>query len=583
MPPSTLSRLFAIALLAAAPVVGQTADALRLRIAVPEPHLGRIDVEVLVPRAPSGDVTFRFPEVLPGRLERDDPGAWIDDVTADADGESLPWRRTALGTLVVSRTTTGDVRLRYRRRVAAESLSVFEVDRLRVAFLGAAVFPSCDGVDGPVGVEASLPTPWAFTTSLAKDGAMRARGSTFAAVAEARFLLGVPESWTPDGISTTIHVTKDRPAPEVAAPFIDAVRRLIVVAEQRLKVPAPDSIAIALSADATSDVGVHASRTSLLLRRVGRWDDPATRTLVLRDVARGLASRALAPLAPRTASPQRTTSIFWFTEGAAEHLADLLVASLGDADTRFAADVAARLRDAAADPSAMRLSPARASELVFDRARRGREAPGCDIGRRGAPLALALDLLLRRASAKVGLFELVTLLAEGAGASGVDTRTLQAACDRLAPRAVPADFFARHIEAAEPIDLAPLLASVGFELVAPPDDASARLGVTLREATVVGFSGDSPLRNAGASEGDRIIGIGTSMLGEPGAETVEQVLARHRPGDVVTVTWRTPDGRVAQKAIRAVGAPPAWRVEVRLSLDADTARRRAALFGGDLP
>ena len=571
----TLPRLLVSVVLAAASVAAQAVEGARLRVAIPEPHLRRIDVEVVIHHAPRGETLFRFPDVLPGRTVRDEPGAWIDDVSVDDGDAPLPWRRTALGTIAVTTGAKDPVRLRFRRRLDRDARSVFDVGTGHASFLGGAVFPACDGVDGPVVVEIAAPTAWATATTLAKDGATRARATSFDEVAAARFLVGTGETWTPDTVATVFHLVGAGASGDATTSFVAAVGRLVAEAERRLGVPSPAFIAVVGGPEAGA-ASIHVSSGAVEVRGPARFGDATDRDRLLRDVARGLGRRAL-PTVPGT----ETSSERWFLEGATEHLADLLLAGTSESDSRFTECLADRLRRDTASPRARMLPPARASELAFDRGRRGADAPGNDLAVRGGLLVLALDLHVR-AGGSSGLPDVLRALRDTDGPKVFDRRRLVAAFDRIAPKALPADFFARHVDGTEPVDLKPLLASIGFELEST-NGTTARLGAATRDFTVTGFDDDSPLRLAGASEGDRLVGIGTSVLGERGAESVEQVLARHRPGDVVTVTWRSADGRVTQKAVRATGAPPTFRVEPAPVVDEATARRKASFLRGATP
>ncbi len=575
MLPKTFPRLLVSLVLAAASVAAQAVEGARLRVAIPEPHLRRIDVEVVIHHAPRGETIFRFADVLPGRAVRDEPGAWIDDVSADDGDAPLPWRRTALGTIAVTTGAKEPVRLRFRRRLDRDAPGAFDVGPRHASFLGSAVFPTCEGVGGPVVVEIAAPTTWSTATTLAKDGAMRARAASFDDVAIARFLVGTPETWTPDAVPTAVHLVGDRLSGDATPPFVTAVGKLVTEAERRLGVASPIFIAVVVGPDAGT-ASVHATPGAVEVRGPSGFVETPDRERLLRDVARGLVRRAL-PIVPGS----ETSSERWFLDGTTEHLADLLLAGVSESDGRFAASLEERLRRDAASPRSRALPPARASELAFDRERRGADAPGADLAVQGGLLVLALDLHVR-AGGPSGLPDVLRALRGTDAPKTFDRRRLVAAFDRIAPKALPADFFARHVDGSEPVNLEPLLATIGFDL-ASTKDASARLGATTRDFTVTGFDDDSPLRLAGASEGDRIVGIGTSVLGERGAESVEQVLARHRPGDIVTVTWRSADGRVTQKAVRATGMPPTFRVEPTPLVDEATARRKASFLRGTTP
>lgn len=128
--------------------------------------------------------------------------------------------------------------------------------------------------------------------------------------------------------------------------------------------------------------------------------------------------------------------------------------------------------------------------------------------------------------------------------------------------AFAAEFFGRFVEGHDAPDYGALLAQAGF-VVRPVAPTAAWLGdvnwraegggLVLQAGPLVG----TPVYDAGVDRGDRLVSIDGRAAAAP--EVVAEVLAAHRPGDAIPVTFES-RGQHVSASMRLAASP---RVEVR--------------------
>lgn len=162
----------------------------------------------------------------------------------------------------------------------------------------------------------------------------------------------------------------------------------------------------------------------------------------------------------------------------------------------------------------------------------------------GAGIGLALDLTLRQRFDRTLDDYMRTLwAAHGRAERPYTVADAQGVLAQLTGDAgFAADFFGRYVEGHEAADYATLLAQAGF-LVRPAAAGRAWLGdvawradgdrVALQAGPLVG----TPVYEAGLDRGDRLLTIDGREA--TGAAVVAEVLAAHRPGDRVPVTFES--------------------------------------------
>jgi predicted metalloprotease with PDZ domain len=194
----------------------------------------------------------------------------------------------------------------------------------------------------------------------------------------------------------------------------------------------------------------------------------------------------------------------------------------------------------------------------------------------GEALGIALDLLLRARTPSATLDDVMQVMWRRFGVEssnyaprrGYTVADVQAAVAEVARDSVFAqDFFRRYVLGSELPDYAQLLARAGFLLrQAAPAQAfmgDTRLSESAGSVLVAGpTAAGSPMYAAGITAGDRLLTLGGQALAT--TEDVSRVLAAHKPGDRVRVTWQS---RSAERAAElTLTADP--RVEVVLFEDA---------------
>jgi predicted metalloprotease with PDZ domain len=122
------------------------------------------------------------------------------------------------------------------------------------------------------------------------------------------------------------------------------------------------------------------------------------------------------------------------------------------------------------------------------------------------------------------------------------------------------DFFARYVTGRDVVDYAGLLASAGV-LVRPPSPGAATVGPTALRAQPRGVSAvavrlGTPLYEAGLGSGDLITSLDGVGISSP--DRIAEIASRHRPGDVVPITFES-RGRLIGSAITFAEDP---RLEV---------------------
>jgi predicted metalloprotease with PDZ domain len=179
----------------------------------------------------------------------------------------------------------------------------------------------------------------------------------------------------------------------------------------------------------------------------------------------------------------------------------------------------------------------------------------------GAALGLGLDLTLRdRSNGKVTLDDYMRALWVEFGRPGQKEPGMVATPYTMADlkntlatvagdKAFAEEFFSKYIEGREVIDYAPLLARAGLVMKKVAPGAASFAGRQL-----LNFSGGAGARvggqtpmgtalyNAGVDFGDQITAIDGVTLGS--AQVLDQVLAKHKPGDVVDIRFVRRDGEV---------------------------------------
>ncbi|CAK9039407.1 Peptidase M61 [Durusdinium trenchii] len=162
----------------------------------------------------------------------------------------------------------------------------------------------------------------------------------------------------------------------------------------------------------------------------------------------------------------------------------------------------------------------------------------------GATIALAMDLSIRERFEGLSLDDYMRHLWRTYGVSETpythdDLRN--ALADVTGDADFAANFFANYIEHGDLPDYEPLLAQAGLKLQrAHADDAflgrvrfdEDAKGLVLASNTRVG----SPLYEVGVDRGDTILRIGRFRTNDKG--DFERAVARHEPGDVVTIVFR---------------------------------------------
>lgn len=217
----------------------------------------------------------------------------------------------------------------------------------------------------------------------------------------------------------------------------------------------------------------------------------------------------------------------------------------------------------------------------------------------GAALGLGLDLSLRdQSDGRVTLDDFMRAMWQKHGRPGQGTPglvstpyTMDDLKARLAEvsgsRTFADEFFAKYVQGHDIIDYARLLARAGFLVRPERPGKAALLGAPLRFSgesgalvpTVVQM--ESPLDKAGVAQDDRLVLLdGTPLASE---RALEQVLARHAPGDRVALRFVRRSGETVDTTV-ALDADPRIEIvpaeEAGGTLTSEQQRFRDQWFGG---
>ena len=282
-----------------------------------------------------------------------------------------------------------------------------------------------------------------------------------------------------------------------------------------------------------------------------------------------------AALEPFDFSDANMSGELWFAEGFTNYYGPLVIRRTGiTTDAQYARQIAGAVNTLTNHPGRRYFGPVGMSQ----------QAPFVDAATSidptnrpnmfisyytyGEGIGLALDLALRaRGKSLDDLMQLMwrrfgpqtAALAPQRGYTVADVQT--ALADVSGDAGFAREFFARYIYGSELPDYATLLAPAGFVLrQAAPAEAwmgDTRLSAFEGEVVVAGpTTMGTPMYDAGLSAGDRLL----TMDGQAIATNadVSRVLAAHKPGDAIRVTWQSRAGETA--ATMTLAANP--RVEI---------------------
>ena len=530
--------------------------AVRVVLRVPEPHAARVEVELTAPGSP-GEVTFRMPVWTPGSYLVREFSRQVETFEAvDAEGRSLPARKTAKNRWTVE--GAGAVTARYT--VYAHELSVrtaFVEPELGV-LVGAALFMEPLHLPGaaydvtiepPPGwpqIETGLdahpsgePNRW-----LARDwdelidspwiaGALDVRRFEVQGVPHALVTAGADEAWDLEATA-------------------DEVRRIAEV-EARLWGVIPYDHYDVLSVIAEAGGGLeHLDSTLVMGRRAhgrdpeahGRWLGLVSHELFHAWNVKRLRPRALGPF---DYEREVYTPSLWIAEGWTAYYDDLILVRAGLIDGEEHLKRLGKALGALQRGHGRRVQPL--SESGFDawikHYRPDENAANRDVDYyvKGALVAWLLDATIRANTGDLRSLDDVLRLAWQRFPAGYEEAELRAVISEVAGVELgPA--LAEMVDGTGELDWAPALSWWGLRFVAPEAKEPPEVWTGLEVGVTVGtVPRGSPAEAAGVLTGDELIAVNEVrvgggdlaplLIGRAAGETISLLVARR--GRLITL------------------------------------------------
>lgn len=299
---------------------------------------------------------------------------------------------------------------------------------------------------------------------------------------------------------------------------------------------------------------------------------------------------------PYDLSQEGFTRLLWAFEGITSYYDDLSLARSGVVPAARVLELLARtLTSVLRTPGRLLQSVAEASFdawIKFYRPDENSPNAGVSYYAKGAIVALALDLTLRRHGRSLDDLMRVLWARHGATGVGVDEDAIEAMASSLAGRDL-ADFFARYVEGTDDPPLAALLAEVGVDLALRPRegvrDRGGKPAVTAPAATTLGAQWPAtgelrltavhrggPAARAGLSAHDVVVAVDGIRAT---ADLLAASLVRAKPGSRMIVDAFRRD--VLMRFDVELAAAPADTAVMSMRDDPDeaTAARRRAWLG----
>lgn len=581
-------------------------DAIRYRVAMPEPQSHEFHVTMEIPALPERrSVDLVFPVWAPGSYLVRDFSRHIYDLEASVGRDSVALDRLDKARWRVStggRATT----LRYRVFAFEPSVRTSFLDDSHAFWNGTSLFFFVEGeTDRPCQVEIEAPADWRISTALPALRAARTfRASNYDELVDAPVEVGSHELFGFRCGSTRFEVALQGPTNLDRDRMLSTLRAIATACGELFGGFPFDRYLFIIHALPGRGGGLeHASSCTLDIAGFSFEDEKgylAFAALAAHELfhawnVKRIHDRVLGPF---DYSKENYTRLLWFHEGFTEYMEGLLLMRAGLLTAeRYLKELAEEWTRYAARPG--RHAPL--SELSYEawikqykpaENHQNRMVSYYDKGRWAA---LVLDLQLRAATAgRRGVPDLFVRLWRGYGAKAraIDAAIVRREAEALAGRSL-AGYFRSYIDGTVELPVPRLLRAIGVRVEAqvPGDGADAVKARRQQVWSGLGFANgdeqralvknvvpDSPAWRAGLTYGDEIVAVAAQRVT---AATVTKRLADFVPGQRVELTFFRKD-RLATAEVSLVRNPERkWTFAIDEDASPALAARRRRWLQGD--
>jgi len=533
----------------------RTDSPVRYTVSVPEPHTQLATFKLVVDAAEAGPLDVHMPTWRPGRYVMLDPAGTVRRFAArDKAGNPIPWRKTRRSTWTIDVPAPGPVTIEYELFANNISDRTRHVDDTHGFFSGSGVFMYTDAHRGrPCEVTLEIPTGWDVASGLDPvDGNPRVlRAADYDILVDSPIECGLFERFTFDirGVPHEVTFWGDAPlGGEVTIERIAEDFGAIVESQADLfgEIPYERYVFIIHAGEGLGGGTEHWNST-VMQARPERFleQDEYERFL-------GLASHEIfhvwnvkrlrpAGLVPYDYQDENLTSLLWVAEGTTSYYDDLTLVRTGliDVDT-YLSGLERSIAGYRANPGRLIQPLSHSSTDSWTRFNTGgsdRDNSTVSFYRKGALVSMLLDMRIRAQTGDASsLDDLMRDIYERypLEAGGFTPEDFAAAVDR-AGGGPAAAFFGDYVDGLAELPLENALLRCGIELTREDEENSEPwIGLRLSGTEVRSARADGPAYAAGLINGDEIVAIDGRRFRAGG---MDDVLARHEPGDTVEVTF----------------------------------------------
>lgn len=590
----------------------------RYQIAFPRPQTHLYEVTLELDGLAPGPHHLEMAVWTPGSYLVREFSRHVHDLRAE-DAEGRPIAIDKERKNVWAFDAAGGVRVRYRVYANEPDVDNSHLDASHAYWNGCSLFMALDGrKDLPVEVTVEAPPDWRVATGLdvleSRGGRIRLRAADYDTLLDCPVEVGTHRTYTFDALGKPHEVALYGHGNEDPERLVADLRRIVEAAGAIFGgLPYERYVFIVHLLDEHGGGGLeHKNSTTCDVPRFEFKPEAAYLRMLslfsheffhLWNVKR-IHPEALGPF---DYGNENYTTLLWAMEGVTDYYADLILARAGLwSERKYAQMLAQEIHDYELRPGRLVQSAAMSSYDSWIKFYRPDESsPNHTISyyAKGCLLGLCLDLELRAESGgRKSLDDVLRLLYERYGRHdrGFAEEAYKAAVEEVAGHDMD-DFWRRHVDGAEPLDLGRYLARAGLDLrrqVARGErdgDSANRLPAVAEDKDAQGapraYAGivterregqlwarhvlaGTPAEEAGVNSGDELIALDAYRTAA--ASDLRARVADHRPGDEVRLTVSR-RGEIQTYPLRLGEAPPD---EYRLRPRADASAADRAVYEG---
>ncbi|MBI3406546.1 MAG: M61 family metallopeptidase [Acidobacteria bacterium] len=558
----------------ACPAIGQTPSgtgspiSYALRFGSPNTHLLDITIRAAV-TAPSAE--FSMPAWAPGAYQINDYAKMVQEFSAsDADGHSLPWRKTDKQTWRVSVTASGEISVRYKLFGNTLADNWVQYNDTHAHISGPAVWMYLvGGKTRPVRLSIDVPNGWRAATGMTRGADGNYAAADYDWFIDSPLEIGDFAESSFDTAGATFHlIVHDLGGKKDFAKFtadsrkfVEALARVIPAADGTLRAPFKDYYFFYHLAQAGNGGLEHLNSTQIVFST--DWDDAGSAAFAGRlgdsyDLKLFVAAHEFfhawnvkrirpRPLGPFDYSREVNTPSLWISEGVTSYYGELGLVRAGLwSPEHYLDSLSQLLTDFEREPGRRERSIEDTSWDTWFRSNPPGETnlqnTNYSYYDGGEVAGLLLDFTIRHATGnKKSLDDWMRLLYERHALPKpgfLPEEAVRAASD-VAGRDMTS-FFQKYISGKEPLPYEECLGYAGIRFDRAVNSQGTWLGISVRPneeglPLIQSVVPHSPAEDGGLDRGDVIVALNGKAV--PLAE-FEKARAAHKPGDVLRLTIR---------------------------------------------